>query len=67
MAPGAGFEVGVELQGAEAGAFEFEDRMAEKALGKRESVLADLADQKQKAKEYAPKTRSSPQRGGEVL
>lgn len=27
---------------------EFEDRMAEKALGKRESVLADLADQKQK-------------------
>ena len=46
---------------------EFEDRMAEKALGKRESVLADLADQKQKAKEYAPKTRSSPQRGGEVL
>ena len=46
---------------------EFEDRMEEKALGKRESVLADLADQKQKAKEYAPKTRSSPQRGGEVL
>ena len=46
---------------------EFEDRMVEKALGKRESVLADLADQKQKAKEYAPKARSSPQRGGEVL
>ena len=46
---------------------EYEDRVAEKALGKRESVLADLADQKQKAKEYTPKARSSPQRGGEVL
>ncbi len=46
---------------------EFEDRMAEKTLWNRESVLADLANQKQKTKEYAPKARSSPQRGGEVL
>ena len=32
---------------------EFEDRMAEKNLWNRESVLADLANQKQKTKEYA--------------
>ena len=46
---------------------EHADRVAEKTLGKRESVLQDLADQKQKVKEHTPKARSSPERGGEVL
>ena len=46
---------------------EYSERMEERALGKRESVLQDLADQKQKVQEHAPKARSSPEKGGEVL
>ena len=46
---------------------EYAERKAEMTLEKRESVLQDLAELKQKTKDYVPKGRSSPQRGGEIL
>ncbi len=46
---------------------EHADRMAEKAVEKRSSVLKELAEQKQKSYEYTPRHHRPPERSSAVL
>ena len=46
---------------------EYTDRMAEKSMDKRPSLLKELAEQKQKMREYTPRHHRPPERSSAIL